>query len=372
MGTLHIAFFGSSILSAYWNGAATYYRGVIKYLHARGHHVTFYEPDAFERQTHRDLEPPSWCDVVVYSGEDERDVWRVLELSRGADVLVKASGVGVWDALLESAIPQAKRPGAVAVYWDVDAPATLARMRDDPDDPLRRILPRYDAAITYGGGQPVVRGYLEAGARVCVPVYNALDPETHFPVAPQARFGCDFALLANRLPDREARIEEFFFRPARALPEKSFLLGGNGWGDKPLPPNVKALGHVYTADHNAWNASAAAVLNVARDSMAAVGWSPATRVFEAAGAAACVISDAWRGLEDFLAPDREVLVARDGEEVAALLRALTPEKARTIGVAARARVLSSHTYAVRAKQVEGLLEELRRNAARGRNEGVPT
>ena len=48
---LEIAFFGSSLVSAYWNGAATYYRGVIRALHARGHRVTFYEPDALVLDT---------------------------------------------------------------------------------------------------------------------------------------------------------------------------------------------------------------------------------------------------------------------------------------------------------------------------------
>ena len=69
-----------------------------------------------------------------------------------------------------------------------------------------------------------------------------------------------------------------------------------------MPANVNYIGHVYTADHNALNCSALAVLNVARDSMAAIGFSPATRVFEAAGAAACIITDAWEGIELFLEP----------------------------------------------------------------------
>ena len=43
---LRIAFFGSSLVSAYWNGAATYYGGMIEALHALGHRITFYEPDA--------------------------------------------------------------------------------------------------------------------------------------------------------------------------------------------------------------------------------------------------------------------------------------------------------------------------------------
>ncbi|MDP9034186.1 MAG: glycosyltransferase [Myxococcota bacterium] len=355
MGKLRIAFFGSSLVSAYWNGAATYYRGIIRYLHARGHSITFYEPDAFERQKHRDMEDPPWCDVVVYSGTDARDVDRVLSSARRADVLVKASGVGVWDELLEREILSAGRPGSLAVYWDVDAPATLARLRAAPDDPLRKLIPKYDLVLTYGGGEPVIRGFRDIGARECAPVYNGVDPQTHHSVAPEPRFACDLALLANRLPDREKRVDTFFFEPAARMPEKRWILGGNGWADKPMPPNVTALGHVYTADHNALNSTALAVLNVARDSMADVGWSPATRIFEAAGAGACIISDMWRGLDDFLAPGTEVLVAESGEDVVRLLRGLSQGAARAIGEAAQRRVLKSHTYSERARQVELLL-----------------
>ncbi len=355
MGGFRIAFFGSSLVSAYWNGAATYYRGILKHLHARGHRATFYEPDAFERQRHRDMPDPPWCDVSVYSGTDEREVWRALDAARVADVIVKASGVGVWDRLLEDAVPRTRRPGALAVYWDVDAPATLARMRSQPEDPLRAAIPRYDIVLTYGGGEPVVREYVQFGARACAPVYNAVDPDTHFRVAPDPRFECDLALLANRLPDREERVVEYFFATAERLPDRRFLLGGNGWADRRSPPNVRHVGHVYTADHNALNSTAIAVLNVARQSMAAVGWSPATRVFEAAGAAACIVTDAWRGIEDFLAPGREILVAEDGEGVARIVRELTASRARSIGEASRKRVLAGHTYSARARQVEGLL-----------------
>jgi spore maturation protein CgeB len=353
--SLDIAFFGSSLVSAYWNGAATYYRGIVRALAQRGHRITFYEPDAYERQKHRDIDDPSWAKVVVYSGTDAHEVLTMLERARRADVIVKASGVGVFDELLEREVPVAKRPGALALFWDVDAPATLERIRANSDDPFLSMIPRYDAVLTYGGGPPVVRGYLGFGARHATPIYNALDPTTHFPTSPVARFGADLSLLANRLPDREARVEEFFFRAARALPDRNFVLGGSGWSDKPMPSNVDYVGHVYSADHNSFNASAAMVLNVARDSMAACGWSPATRIFEAAGAAACLVTDAWQGLDSFLSPGEEVLVAHDGEEVARHVRDTTPARARAIGEAARRRVLLEHTYAQRAKLVDGLL-----------------
>src|SRR3954470_85773 len=253
--SLEIAFFGSSLVSAYWNGAATYYRGILRALAARGHRVTFYEPDAFDRQAHRDIPDPDWARVVVYPATEE-GVERALDDARGSDLVIKASGVGVFDRLLEERVPQLKKPGALAVFWDVDAPATLDRIAADKSDPFWSLIPQYDLVLTYGGGPPVVSAYERFGARVCVPIYNGLDPATHHPAQPEARFACDLALVANRLPDRERRIEEFFLGPAAELRDRRFLLGGNGWADKPMPDNVGYLGHVYTADHNAFNCSA--------------------------------------------------------------------------------------------------------------------
>lgn len=351
---MKIAFYGSSLLSSWWNGAATYYRGLLRDLAGRGYEITFFEPDAYERQQHRDMEPQPWATSVVYPATAD-GVRSVLEQAAAADIVVKASGVGVFDDELIAGIVEHARPGALKIFWDVDAAATLDEMRHDADHPVRRALPDLDLVLTYGGGPPVIEAYEGFGARRCVPVYNALDPATHHPVPPDARFAADLSFLGNRLPDRETRVEQFFLEPAAALADRSFLIGGNGWESRPMPANVRHLGHVFTNQHNAFNCTPMAVLNVARDSMASIGFSPATRVFEAAGAAACLITDAWEGIEQFLVPDREVLVARDGQDVAEQVRTLTHDRARAIGSAALKRVLAEHTYAHRGAQVDALL-----------------
>jgi spore maturation protein CgeB len=353
---MKIAFYGSSLLSSYWNGAATYYRGILRALAAFGHQIVFYEPDAYDRQKHRDIEPPDWARVVVYPATIEAAKSVMAEAAR-ADVVVKASGVGVFDDELLDGLTDAARRDSLCLFWDVDAPATLAELAAASDHPVRRALSRLDFVLTYGGGPPVVSAYQQFGARFCAPVYNALDPSTHHPVSPDPRFAGDLGFLGNRLPDREARVESFFLAPAENLPERHFLLGGAGWESKAMPGNVAALGHVYTNEHNAFNSTLLAVLNIARDSMAATGYSPATRVFEAAGAGACIITDAWEGIGVFLEPETEILVARDGKDVATLLGSLSRDRAHAIGARARARVLAEHTYARRAAEVHRLLTE---------------
>ncbi len=357
---MKIAFFGSSLVSAYWNGAATYYRGILSALHRRGHQITFYEPDAWERQAHRDIPDPPYARSVVYPVGDENAVVKVVEdAAREADLIVKASGVGIYDELLERAVVELRPERALAAFWDVDAAATLDRMQGDTADPLRPLIPRFDLVFTYGGGDAVIQAYTRLNAKSCVPIYNALDPRTHHPVAADPRFQARLAFLGNRLPDREERVREFFFKPAQGNPQQDFLLGGSGWeGAAADYPNVKYVGHVYTADHNAFNSTPLAVVNICRQSMASYGYSPPTRVFEAAGAGACVITDDWEGVDYFLEPGRECLTANNGDEINDHLRDLTDKRAREIGAAGLKRVLAEHTYDRRAVEVEDALKRL--------------
>lgn len=351
-----IAFFGSSLVSAYWNGAATYYRGIIKALNRLGHQTTFFEPNAFNRQEHRDLENPEWADVRIYQPR-EKDVKEALEECRDHDIIVKASGVGVFDSYLEKEVLKNKAPGQQVIYWDVDAPATLSSIKTDPNSMLKELIPDYNLVLTYGGGKPVIDAYENLGARRCIPINNGVDIDTHHPVEKEDKYRADLGFLGNRLPDRENRMDLFFFSVAEALPDKEFILGGSGWEDKKMPDNIRFLGHVYTAEHNAFNVTPKTVLNINRDSMAEMGYSPATRVFEAAGAGACLITDAFEGLELFLEPGKEVLVAENGEDVKAILQDLSEEEAEEIGKAALNRVRSEHTYRHRAKKVIEALDE---------------
>ncbi len=345
---------GSSLTSCYWNGAATYYRGIYKNLHELGYEITFAEPDIYKRQQNRDCPTIEYANVRLYQTPHELDA--VLSEACHADLIIKHSGVGADDQLLEREVLNCRSDHALIAFWDVDAPATLARVEENASDPFRPLIPQYDFIFTYGGGQPIVDHYMRLGSKNCYPIYNALDPDTHFPVPQDERFKCDLAFVGNRMPDREVRVEQFFFATAEKAPEFQFLLGGEGWGGKAMPSNVRWIGHVGTANHSVINCSARMVLNINRDSMAKVGFSPPTRVFEAAGAAACLITDAWAGVEQFFDPGREILVAHGAEEIVKYLREIGPEKAHSTGAAMHARSLRDHTYRLRAREVDEILQ----------------
>lgn len=343
---LDIAFFGSSLVSAYCNGAATYCRGMLRALHKRGHRIRFYEPALYERLSHRDIVDPEWARIVRYE-PDGTGVELALADAQTADVLIKASHVGTFDELLEAALPHYAAPHALAVYWDMGGPATLERLRAKPDDPLRVQLPWYHLVLIRGGGQTVAEEFEHLGARFCFPVYNACDPATHHPVPLDPNYDATAVLLANRTPERDARVREFFFQAALGLPTRRFVLGGCGWDDLTMPVNIDYLGYIYTGEHNALYCSARAVLHVSRPAELAAGYCPAACIFEAAGVGACVITDSRSGIESFFEPGVEVLIADDGHDVIAHLSALGADCAARIGRRARTRVGAAYVCATR-------------------------
>jgi spore maturation protein CgeB len=352
---MKIFVFGSSLTSSYWNGAATYYRGIYKSLHHLGYQVTFAEPDIYKRQQNRDAGEINYAEVIVY--QTPRDIDSLLTKAAEADLVIKHSGVGADDDVLETRILECRSARTRVAFWDVDAPATLARVEETADDYFRALIPQYDFVFTYGGGPPIVDHYRTLGARNCHPIYNGVDPEHHHPVPKNEQFACDLAFVGHRLPDREKRVEQFFLRAAELAPEMKFILGGEGWGGKPLPANVRWIGHVATHQHNAVNCSARMVLNINRESMANVGFSPPTRVFEAAGAGACMITDRWPGIDQFFEEGEEILVASSAEEIVAHLRRLGPEACGHMGERMLARAIKEHTYSRRVLELDALLGE---------------
>ena len=291
--------------------------------------------------------------MIIYQTPGDLD--GLLSSAAESDLVIKHSGVGADDELLERSVLDCASSHTRVAFWDVDAPATLSRVEQNPEDPFRALIAKYDYIFTYGGGFPVVNHYERLGAANCHPIYNGLDADYHHPVEADPRLKCDIAFVGNRLPDREKRVEQFFLRAAELAPEMTFVLGGEGWGSKRLPSNVRWIGHVGTGQHNAVNCSARMVLNLNRESMARVGFSPPTRVFEAAGAGACLITDEWPGISDFFEPWREILVASSAETIAHWLRSVDPDQARAIGIAMRQRALLEHTYELRVKGVEAIL-----------------
>lgn len=351
---MKIVVFGLSISSAWGNGHATLWRALCGALARRGHRIVFFERDAPYYASHRDLCEIAGGSLILYA--DWREVRGEARCELGdADLGIVTSfcpdGVSATDLLLDA-------PSPLRAFYDLDTPVTLARWRSGEGVPYltARGLRDFDLALSYTGGAAVDALRDELGAPNAVPLYGSVDPGIHRAVAPSPAFAATLSYLGTYAQDRHAAFERLFLDPARSLAGKPFLAAGALYPEDPWPDNVRLLHHVAPSDHAAFYSSSRATLNITRGVMAAMGFCPSGRLFEAAACGAPIISDWWEGLDSFFTPGSEIHVAHSaGDVVDALSGAIDLEG---LGKSARERVLDEHTADHRAAELETILESL--------------
>jgi spore maturation protein CgeB len=359
---MNFVVFGLTISSSWGNGHATLWRGLCRGLHARGHRVTFFERDVPYYAAHRDAVQPPGCDLRLYRewADAARDSARALDQ---ADVAMVTSycpdAQAATDAILASR-------AAFKVFYDMDTPVTLDRLgRGEPVAYLPdQGLSPFDLALSYTGGEALAILCRSLGARAAAPLYGSVDPAAHYPVRPDPALAFDLTYLGTYAADRQAQLERYLLEPARRRPDARFAIAGSMYpADFPWQPNIYYLAHLPPPDHPRFYCSSGLTLNITRAPMAAMGFCPSGRLFEAAACGAVVLSDWWEGLDAFFDPWREIIVVRSPDDV---LRALTlgPDDRARIGAAARRRVLADHTADARALDLERALASAGGPAAR--------
>ncbi len=351
--SLRFVFFGLAISSAWGNGHATTYRGLVRELARRGHQVVFYERRTAWFDANCDLPQADYCDIRRYESWPPPGVEGAVA---AADVVVLGSyaGAGFGDGIaIADWLPRHTK--ALLAYYDIDTPRTLAAFRENEgtDYLLRSQLSLFDLVLSFGGG-PVLDELRRWGARRAEPLYCAVDPDVHRPGAPVAEYQCDLGYMGTYDESRQDMVEELVIAPARLRPDRRFVLAGAQYPEaveRVLPANVGRTSHVQPADHSAFHASCVWEVKATRAPMRRAGWSPSVGLFEAAACGTSVISDRWPGFETFFAPGREALVADTREDVLEAL-ALPEEARRALGAAGRVRILRQHTYAHRVDQLE--------------------
>lgn len=353
MRPLDIVVLGLSITSSWGNGHAVTYRSLLRALAERGHRVTFLERDAPWYAQHRDLAAPEFCRTLLYGGVEELCDSHG-RLVREADLVIVGSYVPDGIAVASWALETAR--GLVAFY-DIDTPVTLAALeRGDCAYLAPELVPQFDVYFSFTGGPTLALLERRWGAWMARPLYCSVDPAVHRPeeVAPRWELG----YLGTYSADRQLKVEALLNGPARALPDRRFVIAGAQYPETiDWAPNVARLEHVPPDRHGVFYGAQRFTLNLTRADMAVAGWSPSVRLFEAAACGAPVISDDWPGLDSLFQPEREILIARCGADVLRYLRE-TPEAARReIGKRARERVLAMHTAERRAAELELRFEE---------------
>ncbi len=342
--------FGLSISSSWGNGHAIPFRGLCSQLRQRGWEITFFERDVEWYRSNRDLSNPDYCELRFYDGwpaEAEHAV-------AAADAVLVGSYVPDGKRIVDW-LASTDRP---LLFYDIDTPITLTSLQQERQTDYLRAdqLPLFAVYFSFTGGLALAELENTWGARHAEALYCAVDPDAYQPVPLDERFDCLLGYMGTYAADRQARLESMLIDTARCRPADRFLIAGPQYPAMDLPRNVVHEVHLYPREHAAFYSSNVATLNLTRDAMRRYGWSPASRLFEAAACGACIISDCWPGLDEVLEPGREVLLAEARADVQTHLDMLTPERRAEIGTAARARVLREHTFAKRAEQFEGAYE----------------
>ena len=359
---MKLVVFGLTVSSSWGNGHATLWRGLIRALAKQGCEVVFFERDVAWYAENRDLTGLPGARLVLYSD------WESVRPLAAAEV--RSAGAAMVTSYCPDAQAAAEQAycARVSVFYDLDTPITLARLDAGEAVPYlpREGLGRFDLVLSYTGGRALDALRRELGARRAEPLYGHVDPEAHRPVEAPDRYRADLSYLGTYAADRQATLESLFLEPARLRPERRFMVGGAGYPvEFPWRDNIWFLQHLPPAEHPAFFSGSRLTLNVTRANMAAWGWCPSGRLFEAAACGAPVLSDCWEGLEGFFEPGAEILLAEStGAAVAAL--DLDPAETARIGAAARRRVLAEHTSAHRAAELLVLLEAAPGRAQRAR------
>ena len=362
---MKVVIFGLTISSSWGNGHATLWRGLVRALAAEGHRVVFYERDVPYYAGNRDLFEIPGGELVLYS--EFTDIRRRAERDiDDADAAMVTSfcpdGVAATELVLA-----ARR--AVRAFYDLDTPVTLSNLQAGRD--LTYIGPRgladFDLVLSYTGGAALDALRRRLGARRVVPLYGHVDPAVHRRVAPAPHYRSDLSYLGTWSADRQAGVEALLVAPARQRPERRFLIGGAQYPqDFPWAPNIYFVRHLPPAEHPAFYSSSRITLNVTREAMAAMGWCPSGRLFEAAACGVPILSDMWEGLDAFFTPGEDILVAQGTDDALAALD-LPEAELRRIAASARDRVLSEHTSEIRAREMLSALAAVATDA-RGRAE----
>jgi spore maturation protein CgeB len=350
---MRLVVFGLTISSSWANGHATLWRGIAGALARRGHCLEFFERNAPWYAAHRDLPELAGGRLHLYSSWDEA-LPLACKALRGADAAMVTSycpdGTAAARLLAESGTGR-------TIFYDMDTPVTIESAREGR--PIPYIGPRglqdFDLVLSFTGGRALDALRDLFGAKRTATLYGSVDPEVHRPAPARDRFRGSLSYLGTYAANRQRALEALFLEPARRMPDRRFVIAGAQYpADFPWSENVWFFNHLPPEEHAAFFCSSPLTLNVTRAPMAAMGYCPSGRLFEAAACGVPVLTDAWEGVSEFFRPGEEILVARDPEEAADAVSRAPSELAR-IGQAARERALRMHTA---ERRTEDLLAQI--------------
>ncbi len=360
---MKLVIFGLSITSSWGNGHATTFRALARALHARGHRIVFFEKNVEWYESNRDLPDPEFVDLRLYENWDDVVAEAKAEL-RDADAAMVGSyfpdGILATELVQESTV-------AAKTFYDIDTPITVAKLVEAgrTEYLLAEQIAGFDVYFSFTGG-PMLREIEQRfGVATARPLYCSFDPERYRRYPAAKRYSCELSYMGTYAPDRQPKLEQFLFEPARVLSDKKFIVAGPQYPKKiAWPKNLRHINHLNPRWHAHLYSSSRFTLNVTRRDMVMAGYSPSVRLFEAAACGATIVSDNWPGLDTFFRPGSEILLPTSSEDVVQYIRGLSDGEVRRIGDAAQQRVLAAHTSEKRAQEFEATIASVSRTSFR--------
>lgn len=351
---MRILIFGLTVSSSWGNGHATIWRGLCNALRQAGHSIIFFEKDVSYYRTHRDLGQPEGYNLQLYSE------WS------GIRPFAEKALSECDSAIVTSYCPDARtaaelilsNPKVFSIFYDLDTPVTLNVLgsQGTVDYIPSYGLEPFDLVLSYTGGKALDGLRAHLGAKRVAPLYGSVDPLTHHRVKTDPHFASDFSYLGTYAADRQLQLQELFLEPANQLPQKKFCIGGALYpSDFPWRGNTYFVRHVAPPEHPAFYSSSKLTLNVTRAAMADMGYCPSGRLFEAAACGTPIVSDWWKGLDQFFQPGKEIFIAKSSVDAIAAVN-LNDDELQSVSRASQERTLGEHTAAHRASELISLIE----------------
>ncbi|TGD80537.1 CgeB family protein [Hymenobacter wooponensis] len=351
---MNIVILGLSITSSWGNGHATTFRGLVRELTKNGHQVLFLERDVPWYANSRDLPNPDFCQLALYSSLTDLQA-RFWEQVREADLVIVGSYVPEGVAVGEWVVQTAQ---GIKAFYDIDTPVTLAKLeRHDYEYLHPRLIPQYDLYLSFTGGPTLQRLERQYGSPMARPFYCSFDPALYYPEPQTLQW--DLGYLGTYSEDRQPPLEKLMLDAARQWPTGRFVVAGPQYPTSvQWPSNTHYIPHLPPAEHRTFYNAQRFTQNITRADMIAAGYSPSVRLFEAAACGTPIISDYWDGLDSFFAFDEEILVAYTAADTLSYLQELSEAERQAMGERARQKVLTYHTAAHRAQELESYAREL--------------
>lgn len=345
---------GLSITSSWGNGHATTFRALLKAFSKLGHSITFLERDVIYYANNSDLKETNYCSIKLYKNLRELRIKFAPDIENADAVMVGSyiqEGVRVNDIVFSLA-------KGVKIFYDIDTPITLAKIAAKDFQYIHpHQIKQFDLYLSFSGGNIpdfIMDTYRSPSAK---PLYCSVDIDMYYPEETLQKWQMGY--LGTYSPDRQPTLEKLLNQPATNRKRDAFVVAGPQYPTAyKWAPNVQRINHLPPQQHRLFYNAQKYTLNVTRKNMLEAGYSPSVRLFEAAACAVPIISDYWKGLDDFFEINKEILVARKSTEVLKYWENISESERRSIGARARKKVLLKHTSTMRAKELETYITPL--------------